>query len=214
MKKIATLFTLVTVLLWISLITVSCSPSAGRKIIDNGKFDTELSIGGAFFYYTSIPLPLPNVGIGARHGVYQDLNIGIKIYPLSLLFNSLLSDVFVVGNIFKSDISYVPSINIYGQINILTYFGYFDMVFYPLVGSTGVWRFETWDIYLPFEISIDPYNPRISLKFNLGIGLNFRIFDKLTISPELRLNSIANIYLPLGSMVGIPVLFVSATYTF
>ncbi|MCS7299360.1 MAG: hypothetical protein RMJ37_05330 [Spirochaetia bacterium] len=201
---------LVTIISFLS----SCAPSVGRKVVESGKFEIELTVGGAFFYYTSIPLPLPNVGLGVRYGVIDRFNIGGRVYPLSTLFGSLLFETYIVGEVYESSDTYIPSINVYSLLNYLAFLGYFDMTFYPLVGTVGVWKFGWGSVYVPLEVSFDFYSQRRPVKFNLGVGLDFFVTDNFGISAELRVNSIGNIYLPLGNMVGVPVFFVSTHYRF
>lgn len=204
----------ILILVSILVFLLSCAPSVGRKVVGSSKFEVELTLGGAFFYYTSIPLPLPNVGLGVRYGFVDKLDIGGRVYPLSPLFGSILFETYVVGEVYRSSDTYVPSVNVYSLLNYLAFLGYFDLRFYPLVGTVGIWKFNWGGVYIPFEVSFDFYSQRRPVKFNLGVGLDFSVTDNIGISAELRVNSIGNIYLPLGNMIGVPVFFISTSYRF
>ncbi|MFN4245529.1 MAG: hypothetical protein ACK4F9_05200 [Brevinematia bacterium] len=209
MKKVVSIALIISF-----LVLHACTPSIGRRLIEKNKIETELSIGGSFFYYTPIPLPLPNVGLGLRYGIYENINTGVKVFPLLLTFNTLQITPYVVGSVFINSNEVIPSLNVYGEINSVIYLGKLEATFFPLIGVCGVWDLSLLSIYLPLEMSLDAYSERIPVKFNLGLGIEFRITQNVHISLELRLNSIGNIYLPLSSMVGIPVFFVSGSYSF
>lgn len=201
-------------LLVVLVVIYGCSPSVGRKVVKTGEFDVEISLGGAFFKYTFVPLPLPNLGVGMRYGIVDNLNVGIKVFPLYVLFNTLQITPYGVVKIYESQQGWIPSVNVYSEINSLVYLSPIQGVFYPLVGVSSVWGFNWGDVYLPLEVSFDFYNDRRPVKFNLGIGANIFVFEKFDLAIELRVNSIGNIYLPLGNMVGVPALFVSGSYKF
>lgn len=211
MRKFILFFVVVLVVFY------GCSPSVGRKVIKSGEVDVEVSLGGAFFRYTSIPLPLPNLGIGIRYGITDDVNLGAKVFPLYLVFNTIQITPYGVFKLYDSSDFWIPSFNVYSEINSLVYFPIqvpIQAVFYPLIGISSVWESSWGTIYIPLEISLDLYNDRRPIKFNLGVGVDFSIFENFDLTLELRVNSIGNIYLPLGNMVGVPALFISASYRF
>lgn len=209
MKKIAILLTLLFL-----LIIESCATSSGKRIIHKNEVEAELSIGGAFFYYTSLPLPLPNLGLGIRYGVHEKINLGIRAFPLLLTFNTFQTTPYTVFSILENSNSIIPSLNAYGEINFVIYLGKPELIFFPLAGLCSIWKLSSLNIYLPIEVSLDIYSQRRPVKFNIGIGSEFRIIENLNVSLELRLNSIGNIYLPLSTTVGIPVLLISTSYKF
>lgn len=202
------------VLLGILVVVYGCSPSVGRKVIRNGELEIEGILGGAFFKYTFIPLPLPNLGVGVRYGVTDDFNVGIKVFPIYALFNTVQVVPYGVFRLYESHHQLLPSINLYSELNSLIYFSPIQGVSYPLIGGAPIWRFKWGSVYLPCEVSFDFYNDRKPFKFNLGLGMNSLLFTHFEVSIEVRVNSIGNIYLPLGSMVGVPVLVVSGSYRF
>lgn len=206
---------ILAIVLIVFIITlVSCSPSVGRKVIEKDNFEVNLSLGGSFYYYTPLPLPLPNIGFGLRYGVYDNINIGLKVYPILSVLNTLQFSPYIVGSILKSTNHIIPSINGYIELNSLMHFNPLDIALYPLVGICSIWSIKPVNLYVPLETSFDFYSERRIIKFNIGIGAEVEISKNISLSGEFRINSIGNIYLPLGNMVGVPVFFIEGTYKF
>ncbi|MGC8870462.1 MAG: hypothetical protein ACP5PT_05175 [Brevinematia bacterium] len=202
------------IIILLSGIVVSCTPSVGKRIISKNNLETTLTIGGSFFKYLPFYAPLPNVGIGLKYGILDNINIGVNLHPLMLYFNSLLIEPYTAFSIYKSDNIFIPSVNGYISINSLAYFNLIGVNFYPLIGEVNIWKINNVLIYVPFEVSFDFYSDIRKVKFNMGIGTEIPILEKVYLSAEFRINSVGNIYLPLNTMVGVPNLFVSVSYLF
>ncbi len=206
----------------ISFIIFSCAPSAGNRVIQKGEIEGEFSLGGAFTYLVSIfslPTPLPNVNLGVRYGISDDVNVVVRTQPMLIMFNSTIFETTGVFRVLKKQENYwyVPNINIHSGINWFVNWVEPGFAFYPLIGINSIWSISQHiDIYVTSEISLDLklFKKPVDYKINIALGSTFDITENISLNPELRINSIGNLYALLNTFIGVPCVFISISYKF
>lgn len=171
---------------------ISCAMSPGARMVQKGT----LEIGGQASLMMTDDLGgssiLPNIGLNAKYGVTDKINIGANLYPLHLPgFKCIYSEPFFSVSLLSKKIP--PAFITYLELPTAIDIGSWDVLFLPQIGFVLNYQFPRYLPYIGYELSFYPgaeikYN---NIHSNGMIGISYQTERKNWVSLEMSLNNIA-----------------------
>lgn len=74
-----------------ALVAASCAPSHAGKTVGRGVLQAEGSLGGPFFDNLGVTIPMPNLPLGARYGVTDQIDVNAHLNALPLVMGGFMA---------------------------------------------------------------------------------------------------------------------------
>jgi hypothetical protein len=135
---------------------------------------------------------VPNIGMSAKYGVNDRINIGGNLYPMYLIANKTISIEPCFTGCLLEQKSNFPALITYMELPMFINFDYWDTFIFPLFGITLNYEFTRHIPYVGYELALDPdmEGKFRDLHSNIRIGISRLTERKNWISLEISLNSI------------------------
>jgi len=171
---------------------LSCSLSHGKSMVKKGQWAIEAATFNLIGNGHGASPVVPNIGLGFRYGILDDLNIGMIYHPTFMGLDwNLMIEPFVAYEALKSR-GWIPRINIYSSLYMLTSFQTPEMRFFPLFGFLFGYKYKHVGWYIATEVSFDFYSFEAiaELNWNCRAGFNINIGKMFVITIETGMNDI------------------------
>lgn len=135
------------------IILSSCASSRFVEPLQKGEQAIGFDIGGPMIEFagTTIPIPLTSVIYGK--GIDSNITVFGSVHITSLLFSNLQSDFGATYRLYKSNISYIPSLSASGNGNIVWDMDDSKVKFWPQLDVNAYWNFGKNNHYLYAGVS-------------------------------------------------------------
>ena len=196
--------------LWYAAFIASCTATHSVRTVGKGNSAVEMSLGGPFFTNLGGAIPAPNLFIGGRYGVRDDLDVSLEYNLTSPIVPGITLD-----GIFGAH--YVPiqpgighqrdtknkgwSLATAAALHLLTDFQN-GAIAIPETELAGGWRYKWFNPYIGLSLALHfyrPYDHTEPVFLSPFVGADFIINKKATVGFRLTLYDV--LYNMYGSQV-------------
>ena len=207
---------LLAVMFWLG-----CGATQPVRVLDEGKTEASLSLGGPIIQFGSAPIPVPYLTIGAMHGCTNDLTLTANAHLLSAALGDIGLDAGAAMRLIKQD-GAIPEVT--GKVQLYL----FDNIahgpnsprFFPMISLNGSYLIGESSLFYAgidnvFQLSKPSYilSPFIGTEFYISRRISGQIETKWMAANINTSHGILEGYASLGGSGNIGI-FLGLIYSF
>ncbi len=195
-----------TILLLCLVLLLGCTATNQVRTIGKGKFGIEATLGGPVTTSLGPPVPMPNIFLGGRYGILQDLDVAVHYNIFAPIIPGIPLDLItgvywvpIQPGVRSQQSSPNKGWAAGGSLSLqwLTDFKNGFMLM-PALELAGGWRYKWVNPYLGLSCGLNFYRPEDTRNFtqlNPFVGTEFFIRDRASIALKCTMFDIAyNLY--------------------
>jgi len=182
-----------TILLLCLVLLLGCTATNQVRTIGKGKFGIEATLGGPVTTSLGPPVPMPNIFLGGRYGILQDLDVAVHYNIFAPIIPGIPLDLItgvywvpIQPGIRSQQSSPNKGWAAGGSLSLQWLTDFKDtLMVMPALDLAGGWRYKWINPYIGTSLGLNFYRPKANATFlwlSPFLGSDFIIKDRAAIT--------------------------------